>query len=280
MVELANALHVFHGDSAAEAGGAALELRRQRVLVHRDLVSYGPAPYLTDMAAWRAVREEFLRGTIPEEPELSFDQYALDEVLLNLSRLAEGDVVVWLAAGTSDQLFLSWLVHTLSVVGSKATLHQLQFRARPAASYEPLEVLGVGELTPERILELCPAPATLRSEEVSELLRVWRAYSARTPDLLLEYLRIRAVMPLLQRGLSELVFRYPDIGSGLGRWDELLLQNVREHAPSATLAIAHTLVPWPEIIPSTRLATGSYSTGFAKWRRRTYDVRSFPCRAM
>ncbi|MCZ6743637.1 MAG: DUF1835 domain-containing protein [Alphaproteobacteria bacterium] len=237
MVELNRALHIVGGDTAAGSLKAALRLSRDQLLINEDPLSCGPAPDTDDLDVWRSTRENFLRDIYIDCPDFSFDLYADRGLLMNAKRLSQEDViVVWVGLGLPDQLLLAWVIFLfdrLNVDLSKLRVVQFE-RLRPRQ-----RVLSMGELDPEEIRNYCPEPRQLDSQDVEELRRTWRVYRSDDPTALSKYVTGDSPMPVLHRAISQLLYRYPDVRSGVGVWDERLLHYTLEEGPAAALVIGY-----------------------------------------
>lgn len=238
-IDFKQAVHIVNGDSAAGSLRAALRPGRDRVLVNEDPLSCGPAPATADLGVWRTAREGFLKEIYVEWPDFSFDEYAANGLLMNTERLGrEQAIVVWAGLGLPEQLLLAWVVFlfdTLDLDLSKLAIVQFE-KLRPTE-----DVISMGELGPENIRTYQPAPRQLDSEEAEELRRVWKVYTSDDPAALSRYVAGSSLMPIVHRAVSKLLYRYPDVGSGLGIWDERLLRNVLDNGPAAARVIAYTM---------------------------------------
>src|SRR5262245_4459272 len=128
-MDLAEALHIVSGDSAAGTLKFALHLRRDRVLVNEDPISVGPALFSGDLTSWKSSREQFLAQLHTEWPDCSFNHFSDNGLLANAPRLAEqGDKVIWAGAGLPDQLTISWVAVLARMFGAnESDLHVVQF---------------------------------------------------------------------------------------------------------------------------------------------------------
>lgn len=240
LVELNRALHIVGGDTAAGSLKAALRLSHDQLLVNEDPLSCGPAPDTDDLSVWRSTRENFLRDMYVDWPDFSFDdyEYADNGLLMNAKRLSqEDDIVVWADLGLPDQLLLAWVIFLfdrLSVGFSKLRVVQFE-KLLPRQ-----RVLSMGELSPEDIRNYCPEPRQLDLQDVEELRRTWRVYTNNDPTALSKYVTGGSPLPVLHRALSQLLYRYPDVRSGVGVWDERLLHYTLEEGPAAARVIAYT----------------------------------------
>jgi hypothetical protein len=174
-----------------------------------------------------------------EWPDFSFDAYADNGLLMNAERLGqEASVIVWAACGLPEQLLLAWVVFLLDRLG-------LDLSKMSVVQFEKLgpgqRVLTMGELSPENIRKHCPEPRHLNSEEAEELRRVWEVYTSNDPTVLSRYVTEASPMSLLHQAVSQLVYRYPDVQSGIGVWDERLLRYTMEEGPAAARVIGYTM---------------------------------------
>jgi hypothetical protein len=239
MIDLNRAMHVVGGDSAAGSLRIALHLSHDQVLVNEDLLSCGPAPATADLGVWRSARERYMREMHVESPDFSFGEYAADGLLMNAERLRqEPAIAVWAGLGLPDQLLLAWVVFLfdrLDLDLSKLAIVQFE-TLRPTQ-----DVIALGELSPEDIRDYQPAPHQLNAEEAEELRRLWKVYTSDDPAAPSRYVAGSSPMPIAHRAISELLYRYPDVRSGLGVWDECLLRHTLDKGPAAARVIGYTL---------------------------------------
>lgn len=233
------AVHIVGGDSAAGSLRAALHLSHDQVLVNEDLLSCGPAPATADLDVWRSTRESYLKKIYVEWPDFSFDEYAANGLLMNADRLGrEQAIVAWAGQGLPDQLLLAWIVFLFDRLN-------LDLSKLAIVHFEKLlptqNVLSLGELSAEDIRKYRPAPHPLNSEEAEELRRLWKVYTSDDPATLSRYVAGSSPMPTAHRAVSELLYRYPDVRSGLGRWEERLLRHTLDKGPAAARVIGHTM---------------------------------------
>jgi hypothetical protein len=239
VVDHNQAMHIVGGDSAAGCLRFALHLNHDRVLVNEDLLSGGPAPATTDLGVWRSVRENYIRGVYVDWPNFSFDEYADNGLLMNVERLArENTVVVWAGLGLPDQLLLAWVIFLFDRLNlDLSKLLIVQFEKLPTGQ----EIFSTAELHPESIRDSHPEPRQLDSQEVKELKCLWKVYTSDDPVVLARYVAGSSPMPIAHRAASQLLYRYPDLQSGLGVWEERLLRHTLKHGPRAMRVIGHTM---------------------------------------
>ncbi len=238
MTAFSSVLHVVPGESGAASIQEAFGLTSDRVLIQRDPVSYGPAPQTNDLREWRSIRERFLTELHPRLPAFSFEEWEQDDLVLNFGRLnAAPEIVAWLGEGTGDQLFAAWLIHYLRA--SQCELNKLHFVTFERFSWR--SILNAGELSAEMIRERASPPVPVSVEQVDELDLVWRSYSSDNPRALATYLDTHTGP--LREAIAPILMRFPEVKSGLGFWDRLLLENAREHGPKLAWVIGHTMIP-------------------------------------
>jgi hypothetical protein len=239
VIDLNDAMHIVNGDSPAGSLKVALHLRRDRVLVNEDPLSCGPIPATTDLRVWRSVRENYIRELYVDWPNFSFDEYADHGLLMNVERLnREKAIVVWAGLGLPDQLLLAWVVFLFDQLN-------LDFSKLLIIQFEKLstgqDVFSIGELHPESIRDCRPVPRHLDAQEAEELRRVWQVYTSDDPAVLSRYVAGSSPMPIAHRAVGRLLYRYPEVRSGLGVWDECLLRNTLKEGPRVLRVIGYTM---------------------------------------
>jgi hypothetical protein len=232
-------LHIVNGDSAAGTLRMAHHFRRDRVLVNEDPTSVGPATFVGDLDSWRTSRQRFVAELYADWPDFSFDAYQENGLLANHERLAEPEEkLFWVGAGLADQLSVCWGLTLAHSVGAHASFFYV-------AQFEHLgpnqTVLGMGELSAERIKEYWPGELQLSEDRAADYRKAWMAYTNDDPSGLATYLESPARNPVLHRAMSSLVLRYPDTRSGLSYCDELILQYAQEKGPRAVRVVGHAI---------------------------------------
>lgn len=99
----------------------------------------------------------------------------------------------------------------------------------------------MGELNPENIRNFHPAPKQLDLAEAGELRRIWKVYTSSKPTDLANYVAGTSPMPLAHQAVGRLLYRYPDVRTGLCATDENLLRYTLEHGPKATRVVGYTM---------------------------------------
>ena len=232
---LPSGLHILLGDSA---GGIFTRVfyAQDRLLIDHDVLSVGPTPPCTDLAAWRKLRFEywssFVSGDAGEHVESRFN------LVDNAARLADAECIhIWAGTGVSEQLFIAFVVHLVKLVGGDPTrLALVQFE-----TLGNRRVMGLGELD-EAQMRAAPESRPM-PDEVSQLyLNAWAALTSPDPMLLAGFAReypeagrwLKLAMQLMTR-------RFPDKRNGLSYWDHALLARVEARGPEVSRIIGYTM---------------------------------------
>src|SRR5262249_33194752 len=148
-------------------------------------------------------------------------------------------IVLWIGTGTDEQLLLASMVQILRFLSVPlARLRIIQFGREPTRGFE---IVGLGELNPDQIRAHPPAVA-LTKENIAEIDAAWSAVTAADPEALLAFLSGRSnSLPFLRRSLTSLVFRFPDITTGLNAWEGELLGYTRDRGPVVARVIGYTM---------------------------------------
>lgn len=232
-------LHIAPGPSAGGCMKYAFHLPAGGLLDNQDLLSIGRLPPFRDVDEWRGIREEYLRTLYPEF-QFSFAGFHRD-LLSNTETVREAEsVTLWIGTGLAEQLLLSWMVQLFRVLGTDPEkLRVIQF------SHDPItgdEIQSPGILNPEA-LKAHPPAMSLDETALASLESAWAAVTAPEPDKLLAFLKAEpGPLPFLQRSLHSLMYRFPDVATGLGRWETELLKQIAEQGPTAVKVIGFTLV--------------------------------------
>jgi len=228
-------LNIVNGDSAAgsllHAFGAS-----DCLLIHRDVLSCGPLPRLTKVAAWQKVRLDYWRNTLSFLRNFDFEPSPID-LLKNAERLRGDDIpCVWAGTGNSDQLLISFVLHLVTMAGgdvSRVQVIQVDQNSRTG-----LRLRGIGELTQEQV-RAHPEPRRLALFELAAYRDAWLAVTSPDPALLESFAPKHPDAPkYLTEAVTKVLRRYPDRVSGLDYWDRRLLEFVRSSGPKASSVLA------------------------------------------
>jgi len=224
--ELPPGLHIIPGASAAGSFREAFGPRD--LLLHQDILSFGPCPRSDSVADWISVRDEFLGIEDLRGPNDLARQY---------ERLAsEGPIFIWAGTGVEDQLLVALTIDLARKAGrDPGDLQLIQFRERPGSRGM---VVGMGELNPSQLTAF-PEPVRLAGGLLGDCSRLWDAWTSNSPRALDSFV---ATNPYVTRAARLLRRRYPRATSGLPFWDFALLRFVRESGPKAARVIGFTML--------------------------------------
>jgi hypothetical protein len=227
-------IHVVWGVAAAGTVKLALGLQNDSVVALPDTLSLGPLTHFSSLDAWANSRLGFLRD------DLLYEDVTADEVVPDLTALTSSRIItVWLGTGPADQLALAWLCTLMRMMAlDLARLRVIQF---PPDFIHGRRATFLGALNPDQVRRH-PSAVQLSRAELATLDEAWAAVTADTPEALVRFTRSSsAPLPILRRALEVLVTQYPDVGSGLSRWDSILLRSAAKYGPNAVHVIARTM---------------------------------------
>jgi hypothetical protein len=223
-------IHILLGFSAAGCFAQAIHPKPEDILVNDDVLSCGPLPPFRSVERWTNLRGTYWDTVLPGDfpPPAEFNNDFLATVL----GLQNADsVVVWLGIGVAEQLLLAWVVRLLEFSGSQAQVSVVQFTC---VGKRDMDVWGLGLLNPDQIQEHPPI-APLSAGARTELDQCWAAVSSADPAGLLSVLsNVPTGIPHLRSSLQQIIRRYPDHQTGLGRWDFDLMKYAKENGPKVT----------------------------------------------
>lgn len=228
-------LHVILGDSA---GGIFTRVffARDRLLIDQDVLSCGPTPPCTDLAAWTRLRFDYWSSFVPggasEHVQSRFN------LVDNATRLADAERVhIWAATGVSEQLFIAFVVHLVKFVGGDPTRISLV----ECEMMNNHRLIGLGELN-EAQMRAAPESRPMSDGVAQSYLSAWTALTSPDPTALAGFARehpeagrwLKLAMQLMTR-------RYPDKRNGLSYWDHALLSRVERRGPAVAGIIGYTM---------------------------------------
>ncbi|MEJ0086397.1 MAG: DUF1835 domain-containing protein [Pseudomonadota bacterium] len=228
-------LHLILGDSA---GGIFTRVffARDRLLIDQDVLSCGPTPYVTDLAAWTKLRFDYWSSFVPGGA--SEHVHSRFNLVDNAQRLADAERVnIWAATGVSEQLFIAFAVYLVKLVGGDLARISLV----ECEMMNGRRIIGLGELN-EGQMRAAPEPRPMPEEMTQHYLRAWEALTFPDPSLLAGFVRehpranrwLKLAMQLMTR-------RYPDKRNGLSYWDHALLSRVEARGPEVSRIIGYTM---------------------------------------
>lgn len=230
---MSHTVHVVQGHSAAGCFLQAKHPQAEELLVNEDDLSCGPLPHFRSIDEWVRLREAYWNTVSPGETQTSFKH----DLFANAQVLCTADsVVLWLGVGAAEQLLLAWIVQLLKLIGSRTQLRVVQFTRE---RYPNAWALGL--LNPKQITQH-PPDAPLSAETIFELESLWHRVTSTDPAELLSVLSEESVpLRYIRASLQQLVHRYPDHLTGLGRWETELLRSTKEKGPKVARVIGHTI---------------------------------------
>lgn len=228
-------LHLVLGDSA---GGIFTRVfyAQDRLLIDQDVLSCGPTPPLTDLAAWNKTRLDYWHSFVPGQAgEHVHSRFNLVD---NASRLKDAERIhVWAATGVSEQLFIAFCVNLVKLVGGECERLWLV----PVEKADGKRVVGLGELD-EALMRDAPEPVPMSVDVIQEYINAWEALTTPDAEMLVGFARdhpeanrwLKLAMRLMTR-------RFPDRRSGLTYWDHALLSRIEKRGPGASTIIGYTM---------------------------------------
>jgi Domain of unknown function (DUF1835) len=230
-------LHIAPGASAGGTIKSALNLPSGCLLDSLDVLSVGPLFRFQTLDDWRAAREQYWRSIA--DVDFSLSEYPRD-ILRHTERVSEADsITVWIGTGLSDQMLFIWLPQFLRLLGVEPErLRIIQFANDPVSGRE---IISVGELSPEKIKQHPPA-IPIDGDSLAAADLAWNAVTADDPWPLVNFLAQNAGPPFLKQSLGSLLYRYPDIETGLSYLKMKLLEMVVEQGPKAVRVIGYTMI--------------------------------------
>jgi Domain of unknown function (DUF1835) len=228
-------IHVVQGEGAAASIQQALGLQNESVVVLADPLSVGPLAKFSSVEAWAQMRLGFLRDV------LLYDTATINELTIDLARLRSSTVTtVWLGTGPTDQIALAWLCALMRVI-------EIDTDGLRVVQFSPDFVDGhclpaLGFLGPKQVRQHPPLAALSRAE-LATLDDAWAAVTADTPDALVRFTRLSSgPLPILRQAFKQMLTRYPNVDTGLPRWDRILLRKVESHGPGGSAVMGHALL--------------------------------------
>lgn len=254
-------LHIAPGTSAGGSMKQALNLPPGTLLDNQDLLSCGPLPQLRTLDEWRRIREEYLRS-LYSDFQFSFSEFHRD-LLTNAKTVLEAEsVIVWVGTGLAEQLLLAWMPQFFRLLGiDLQKLRVVQFSNDPSNGEE---IQSVGILNPNQ-LKVHPPAASLEGDALANLDTAWAAVTANNPSQLVAFLaEDPGSLPFLQRSIQWLMYRFPDVETGLSHLQMELLRLVAEKGPSAVKVIGYTMartIDWLDWVGDAQLFAWLKSLG-------------------
>ena len=246
-------LHIAPGTAAGGSIKQALDLPDGSLLDNQDLLSCGPLHPLSTLDEWRRIREEYSR-TLYSEFQFSFDQFDRDLLTNSKTVRKANSVTVWVGTGLAEQLLLAWMPQFFRLLEiDPQKLQVIQFSSDPGNGEE---IQSVGILSPDKIKTHPPA-VSVGEEALARLDAAWAAVTATNPSQLVAFLSAGpGPLPFLERGILWLMYRFPDVETGLSALKMQLLELVAEKGPTAVKVIGFTMartIDWLDWVGDAQL---------------------------
>jgi hypothetical protein len=205
-------LHILNGDSTAES------FRHTSlpgdVLVWREMLCEGWVPATPDFEEFWQERGDFLVN------HYGFDHQEYEtRALSEFRRLREVDrydeITLWFEFDLFCQINLLYLLHFFAEKDVGETRLTL---VSPGSHPDHPRFKGMGQLTPEQLAALWPERILLTPHDLRVGQAAWQAYTASTPDALLDFLNGGDFGQLyfLKTALNAHLSRFPAEATGLG----------------------------------------------------------------
>jgi hypothetical protein len=214
----------------------ALSISSRDIVSLRDNLSFGPLGALDDLETWCTMRRAYWDHVERESAQTRkrrrrSKNVTQDYIGGGLDRLADADeVVIWLGTGLAEQLALAWMPQLLRAIGGRAeSLRVVQFeRTLAGAAIPTIGILSGDEL------QQGPTPRPVDSESLDYLDKAWTAVTTSDPVSLTGFIdNVSSPLPVLRAALERILWGYPDVRSGINRYEARLLASTRDVGPTA-----------------------------------------------
>ncbi|HEY5754275.1 MAG TPA: DUF1835 domain-containing protein [Steroidobacter sp.] len=221
-------IHLIQGLSAAGCLQQALRPKRGELLANEDVLSCGPLVPMSTDDEWARMRERYW-ASIPlrvEAPE-GYGRCVSWDLFENAPALRDASTIVfWIGLGVAEQLFLAWAVQWLRRLGSRAELNVIQF---VNVGSRNMSAWSLGLLNPD-MLKQHPPSKELSPQAIDELECCWTKMMSSAPEGLLSVLSGASThSPYFRNAARQIIERFPDHKTGLGRFDLELLKQASSH---------------------------------------------------
>ena len=223
---MTNRLHLLPSSSAA--GSAAVAFPDDTTAHIHDTFTEGPVPPLETsptLRDWLGRRLDYWSGlpSVVHQSDLDPEEI-INEFCDTFARIDEFDeVVVWVADGLGESLFVCWVIAAAHAMGFDTSRWCM---ASPDVEAMRGRWTYLGACGPENFQNGTWTPWS--DSELDAARDAWRAFTAPTPELLLDFV---AELPDVEflGSLPYLLDRYPDRNSGLDVWERRLLDRLSQH---------------------------------------------------
>lgn len=228
-----NAFHIVHGETLGGAVRTLFDISPSRILCNRDSLSCGPLAPLDDPEEWDRLRLSYwttVVGAAPQGPTI------LQQLMDARGRLEGAEAVyLWLGPALDESLLTGLLLEAfMRLELDTARLRLIDLEPVFDALGEPVRLGGFHS----EMLRMIGAWRPMGKPAEACHRQVWRAATASTPELMIDFCRPDTPWPApMKQALRAWMAWYPAVKSGLGFWDEMLLFN----SASRPVTVAQTL---------------------------------------
>jgi hypothetical protein len=216
-----NAFHIVAGEGMGRVVRDEFGIPPARILVDTDILCCGPLMALADPEQWDRLRNAYWATVDPLD---SRGQSLLEQMVANFDRLeAASSIHLWLGPALAESLVTGFVLGAFDLMGLDASRLKV-------IDLEPV-FDAVGDRFPIDALRgdmLRVAGPWQEMDKASQACyrQIWRAATAPTPELLIAFSQCDTPWPApLKEGIRSWLAWYPSAKSGLGFWDEMLLNN-------------------------------------------------------
>jgi hypothetical protein len=232
-----NEFHIVHGEGMGGVVRSEFGEPPSRLICDRDTLCCGPLAPLGDPEEWDRLRLAYWATATVEKPEgpTLWQQFTAAR-----EELANADAInLWLGPAMAETLLTGFVLEAFDLL-------ELDVRRLRLIDLEPVfGALGgrhpVGAFH-TNLLELAGPWQPMDQPTEACYRQIWRAATAPTPELLIDFCRLDTPWPSpLKEGMRAWLAWYPALKSGLGYWDEMLLNNSGANPATAAQTIGSCL---------------------------------------
>lgn len=232
-----NEFHIVHGEGMGGVVRTEFGVPPSRLICDPDTLCCGPLAPLGDPEEWDGPRLAYWATVETREPEGST---LWQQLVAVRDRLANADAIyLWLGPAMAESLLTGFVLEAFDLL-------ELDVRRLRLIDLEP--VFGaLGGRHPlgafhTNLLELAGPWQPMDKQTEACYRQIWRAATAPTPELLIDFCRPDTPWPSpLKEGMRAWLAWYPAVKSGLGFWDEMLLNNSGANPATAAQTVGGCL---------------------------------------
>ena len=216
-----NEFHIVHGEGMGRVVRTEFGVPPSRLICDRDILSCGPLTPLGDPEEWDSRRLAYWARATMETPE---GPTLWQQLVAAREKLADAEVInLWLGPALAESLLAGFVLEAFDRL-------ELDIRRLRLIDLEPVfDALGgrhpIGAFHTDLLDMVGPWQPMDKPMEAC-YRQIWRVATAPTPELLINFCGPDTPWPApLKEGMRAWLAWYPGVKSGLGFWDEMLLNN-------------------------------------------------------